>query len=159
MSLRGGGVSRRIISDSKGRFVFADLPAVDRYYLEASKPGYVADGLARPGRLLPEAPFPLADAEWIADANFVMQRLSAISGTVIDERGEPVVNVPVRVLTRIPVAGTMQLASGPAARTDDRGVYRVAWASRRVLFRSCPVRSVGRAADHLRSRPPLVCLH
>ncbi len=126
VSLTGGGVSRRTISDSKGRFVFRALPAYDRYSIEASKPGYVAGGLATRYLFAGLTRLPLADGEWIPDANFVMERLGAISGSVVDEAGEPVVNIPVRVLTRIPVAGTTRLASGPAARTDDRGVYRVA---------------------------------
>ena len=37
----------------------------------------------------------------------------------------PVVNIPVRVLTRLPIAGTTQWATGPLARTDDRGFYRI----------------------------------
>jgi hypothetical protein len=126
VSLTGGGVSRRTISDSKGRFVFSDLPPDDRYIIQASKPGYVAGGLAAGNPLGGLTRLPLADGEWIPDANFVMERLGAISGRVVDEAGEPVVKIPVRVLTRVPVAGTMRLASGPAALTDDRGVYRVA---------------------------------
>jgi Carboxypeptidase regulatory-like domain len=129
LSLRGGGVARRrTITDSKGRFVFADLPAADGLVLDAMKPGYAAEGLARLRSLLtiPDATLSLRDGEWIPDANFEMYRLGGISGRVIDEQGEPIVNVPVRVLMRIPVAGTMRLAAGPAARTDDRGIYRVA---------------------------------
>jgi Carboxypeptidase regulatory-like domain len=127
VTLIGGGSARRgTVTDSKGRFVFTELPAAERYYLDADKSGYAADGLARPGLLFaPETSFALKDGEWIADANFAMQPLGAIGGTVVDEVGEPVVNVPVHVLVRIPIAATMRLAAGPAARTDDRGTYRV----------------------------------
>jgi len=44
---------------------------------------------------------------------------------VSDERGQPIVNAYVRVLARISIAGTAQLATGSFARTDDRGAYRI----------------------------------
>jgi hypothetical protein len=128
VSLPGGGAPRRrTISDSKGRFVFAGLAAAERYSLEGEKPGYVAAALARRGPLFSSGTrVALANGEWIADANFPMLRLGAINGAAVDERGEPVLNVPVRILTRVPLAGGMRLASGPSARTDDRGVYWIA---------------------------------
>ena len=52
-------------------------------------------------------------------------RHGGISGTVTDERGEPLVGVLVRVFARIHVAGVAQLASGPVAVTDNRGRYRI----------------------------------
>jgi hypothetical protein len=119
-------VSVRAITDSKGRFVFRDLPASDDYEIQATKAGYVASGLVQSILPLAGSRLPLGEGEWISDANFVMWRLGGISGTVVDERGEPVVDVPVRVLIRIAVAGAMQLAAGPVAKTDDRGVYRIA---------------------------------
>ena len=84
----------------------------------------MADGIARRGFTTSTA-FRLAEGEWIPDANVVMWRPGGISGTVVDERGEPIVNIPVRVLTRLPIAGTTQWATGPLARTDDRGFYRI----------------------------------
>jgi hypothetical protein len=113
------------VTDSKGRFVFRRLPASTRYAIHATKSGFVASGLAGPLLILPGSRFPLDEGEWISDADFVMWRLSSISGRVLDERGEPVVGVVVRVLLRVPVAGVTQLASGPMGRTDDRGLYRI----------------------------------
>jgi hypothetical protein len=131
---RNQSFSARLISDSKGRFVFRQVPASPSYVLTTSKFGYIDGGLARRevSVLLSgsRVPVPLADGEWIADANVLMWRLGGISGTVVDEKGEAVVGIPVRVLARIPVAGQMQLAAGPAVKTDDRGYYRVAGLSR-----------------------------
>jgi hypothetical protein len=67
--------------------------------------------------------FHLADGEWIADAHIDMWGPGAISGRVVDEYGQPAVGIPVRVLTRIPVAGSARWATGVVARTDDRGIY------------------------------------
>lgn len=45
---------------------------------------------------------------------------------MLDEAGEPVVGVFVGAAMRILVAGVERFASGPFARTDDRGAYRLA---------------------------------
>ncbi len=121
-------VSRRTITDSKGRFVFRGLPASEGYLIDASRPGYAAGGLSRLYALILSASsrIPLAEGEWIPDVKVIMLRLGSISGTVVDEHGEPIVSVPVRAISRIPVAGTTRWAAGPAATTDDRGVYRIA---------------------------------
>jgi hypothetical protein len=44
---------------------------------------------------------------------------------VLDERGEPVVGVRVRVVAQVPIAGRVRAVKGPAAATDDRGIYRI----------------------------------
>jgi hypothetical protein len=118
-------VSARTVTDSKGRFVFADLPVADGYVLEASRPGYIGDNRLRRVPFSMGTRFSLVDEQWIPDANIVLWRLGGISGSVVDEKGEPVVDVPVRVLTKILVAGTIQWAVGPYAKTDDRGAYRI----------------------------------
>jgi hypothetical protein len=122
-----GRMSRQI-TDAKGRFVFVDLPESDAFFLNVSKAGYndghygdsgpvgsgVASGLVR-----------LAGGQWFNQANIPMWRPGAIAGTVVDERGEPVVGVRVRVLSRILVAGLPHYAAGAAAISDDRGRYRI----------------------------------
>ena len=115
------------MTDSKGRFVFQNLPASPRWSLTASKPGFAGVSAMQRGLPVLGSTSPaLKDGEWISDANVVLWRLGGISGRVVDERGEALVGVPVRVLTRIPVAGTVQWAMGPETQTDDRGLYRVA---------------------------------
>jgi hypothetical protein len=44
---------------------------------------------------------------------------------VVDERGEPVVGVPVRILKAVEIGGETRRAVGPVTETDDRGMYRV----------------------------------
>jgi hypothetical protein len=122
------GRSSRQITDPKGRFVFINLPAADAFFLNASKAGYsdghygdtgpvtsgVAAGLIR-----------LSAGQWFAEATIPLWRPGAIAGTIVDERGEPVVGIRVRVLSRILVAGAPHLAAGATSLTDDRGRYRI----------------------------------
>jgi hypothetical protein len=117
------GPRPRQVTDEAGRFVFTDLPPAD-YGLSASHPDYLfASFNAAPGEAA--ARIVLTDAEWFADANIQLSRPASLSGTVLDERGEPVVGVPVRVLRAVDVAGATRWATGPAGETDDRGMYRV----------------------------------
>lgn len=120
-----GRVSRQL-TDRKGRFVFTDLPAHDQYFLNASGFGYVNGGYgATPVRPAPTR-IRLADGEWFKDAHIQLWPPAAVSGRVLDERGEPIVGVPVRVLAQILVGGRPQIAAGPGTVTDDRGAYRIA---------------------------------
>ncbi len=116
-------------TDSKGRFVFQQLPASNTYIIHVAKPGYTSSlGEAFPpgnGLLSAGTRIALADREWIDDVRIALFPPGAINGTVVDERGEPVIDVPVRALAQIAVAGQFQLVAGPVVRTDDRGVYRI----------------------------------
>jgi len=115
----------KVLTDAEGRFVFMDLPE-GTYTLTATKPGYAegAHGRRRPLGLLQSVL--LADAERLADLTIPLWKFAAISGTVTDEAGEPMVGIAVRVLSRTVVAGHQRFVPGATARTDDRGLYRIA---------------------------------
>jgi hypothetical protein len=120
------GAPLRQLTDAKGRFIFRGLPAHSGYFINASKFGYFDGHYGRGSSGALGARIALTDGQWFSDANLTMWRPAAINGRVIDQLGEPVVGIYVRVLTKILVAGREQLAAGPVATTDDRGVYRIA---------------------------------
>lgn len=113
-----------VMADSQGRFAFRTLPA-GVFSLSASKPGFVdgAHGRRRPSG--PAQPVVLAEGGRMTDADVPLWRYSAITGTVTDERGEPVVGATVQALIRTTVAGMPKLNPGAVDQTDDRGVYRI----------------------------------
>ncbi len=118
-------VSVHATADSRGRFVFMGLPPSDGYSMSVRRPGYRASDLAvRPPYVLGAA-LRLRAGEWLRDLPVAMWPLGSITGTVLDEKGEPLVGVPVRVLAALAVAGTTRWAAGPGTRTDDRGTYRI----------------------------------
>jgi len=120
-----GTAPLRQVTDDKGRFVFVNLmPSSEGYGLVASRFGYVADDAA--GRGVSTLRVPLGDGGWFGDATLTLFPLSSLAGRVLDDDGEPVVGAYVRVLAQVNVAGRPHFAAGPVARSDDRGVYRVA---------------------------------
>ena len=123
-----GAVGRlsRQMTDSKGRFVFTDLPPGANYFINATRPGYLDGHFGVGAGGLLGALIVLNEDQWLRDVNIVMHRPGSITGTIFDEHGDPAVDVYVRAFTRITIGGRSQLASGQTARTDDRGVYRLA---------------------------------
>ena len=117
----------RQMTDSSGRFVFQRL-AAGSYRLQVTAPGYLDGGFGRVSGVVAAlgAQITIQDRQWFGDANTVLWKPASISGTIRDERDEPLVDVPVRILMAVGVAGRDQWASGAVTRTDDRGAYRFA---------------------------------
>lgn len=116
----------RQTTDSRGRFIFTKLPPSANYILIVSRPGYLDGGYKRLPGSTAQTRIGLIDGGWFSAADVQMWKPSSISGTVRDERGEPVVGTQVRVLMRVRIGGASRWAAGPGSDTDDRGVYRIA---------------------------------
>ena len=114
----------RLLTDAEGRFAFRNLTR-GNYQIAAEKPGYAsgAFGRARPNG--PTRPMQLDDHERMVDVAIRVFKLASISGLVSDERGEPIVNAPVRAYRRALVAGRRVLTQAGQVQTDDRGMYRL----------------------------------
>lgn len=123
------GSRSRQVTDSKGRFVFTELPATDLYFMNVSRAGYLDSHYGDRGPApinLSNPHITLAEGQWVSDVTISMWRPGSIAGSVSDERGEPVVGAFVRLLSRIQIAGVPHLAAGASTTTDDRGRYRFA---------------------------------
>ena len=118
--LRG---SRTAVTDDQGRFSFTALPA-GRYNLSANKPGHVtvSYGQRRPGR--PGTPIQLSDGQKF-QADLQIPKGSVLTGTVLDENGEPSPQTQVRVMRLATQNGRKVLQGSNSGSTDDRGIYRV----------------------------------
>lgn len=112
-------------TDARGRFIFTHLPAFDSYVLSASKQGYFDGRYKETPGINATARLALRDGQWFTEGNIELSRPAAISGTIVDEHGDPLVGIAVRALTTVQIAGRTRRASGPVASTDDRGMYRL----------------------------------
>ena len=117
--------AQRVMTDGDGRFVFHDLPK-GTFTLKCHGGGLHE---RRHGQRKPNGPSRSIDldaGQRLPDATLRIWRFGAITGTVVDEFGDPLVNVSVRVLRRTLVSGQRRLVPAYSVQTDDRGIYRSA---------------------------------
>jgi hypothetical protein len=121
----GGPAPRLVGTNGDGDFVFSQLPR-GFYMLTATAPGYSVgqSGQRRIGG--PAQAIVLQVGQRLGDVTIRMWKYGVITGTVVDDLGEPSVNTQVRVL-RVTVNGAQKrLTAGNYVQTDDRGVFRAA---------------------------------
>ena len=116
-----------VATDAEGRFEFTGLPA-GRYGLEATKILHLTGRYGSDRSGAPSTRITLADGRTLTDRDILLPTGSSITGTVVDDAGEPVADVVIRALR--PRGSTdARFASnafgGPPQRTDDRGRFRL----------------------------------
>lgn len=136
VAIDGGGASipgsqsrPRALTNGSGQFVFRKL-AKGTYHLTATRVGYVDAqyGQRRPGGS--SSSVPLDEGQRVGDVVMPMWKYAVVTGTVVDEAGEPVIGVAVRPFRRQFISGKLRIvpgntASTNASTTDDRGMYRL----------------------------------
>lgn len=118
------GEPRGATTDDQGRFEFRDL-AAGEFMVLARKPGYASLGFGQ--RRANEAPRPLTlgAAEVFDRCDIALERGGVITGRVLDEIGEPVLEASVRVLRRAWFRGRRRLMAAGVGTTNDLGTFRV----------------------------------
>jgi hypothetical protein len=115
---------RGALTDDQGVFDLTELPA-GRYTLTVSKSGFVSLSYGQRRPLQAGTPLQLADGQQLKGVDFRLPRGSAIAGRVLDEDGDTMPGVNVRVMRYQYLQGDRRLTPAGAAQTDDRGQYRV----------------------------------
>jgi len=127
VQLAGSPVGGRTTqTDGDGRYSFTALPA-GRYTIRVSRGGYVnlAYGQRTPSE--PARPVALADGQAVSDIDIVLPRGGAITGRIVDEYGEPMLQAQVQAYRYQYQPGgerTLQPGGG-SAMTDDLGQFRL----------------------------------
>lgn len=114
----------RALTNGTGVFVIRGLEA-GTVFLTAEKSGY---GVATYNQRRPGGSGQAIRVEAdraIEGIEIRIWRYASITGTVVDEAGEPAVGVRVRAFQRGFVAGRKRFTPSGSAVTDDRGVYRI----------------------------------
>ena len=121
VELPGG---RGMLTDDSGVFDLTELPA-GRYTLTVSKSGFVALSYGQRRPLQAGTPLQLADGQQLKGIEFQLPRGSVISGRVLDEDGDAMPGVSVRVMRYQYLQGERRLSPAGNGQTDDKGQYRV----------------------------------
>ena len=111
-------------TDVDGKYEFTDLPP-GRYQLSVAKAPYVGQSW---GQTQPTSPVKLLDlhaGETLDRLDFSLVRGGVITGRVVDEFGEPLSGVDMRVVMARPVGGHRDLQEMNFASTNDLGEFRM----------------------------------
>ncbi len=119
--LQGG---RGALTDDTGVYDFTELPA-GRYTISVSKSGFVSLSYGQRRPLQAGTPLQLNDGQQIRGVDFQLPRGSVIGGRVLDEDGEPMPGVSVRVMQYRYQQGDRRLVPAGNGQTDDKGQFRV----------------------------------
>jgi hypothetical protein len=115
----------QVMTGADGRFVFRDLPK-GKFTITSTKGGYLDGGHGRRRPSGPVLPVELEDGQRLGVLTLPMWKHAAISGSIVDEAGEPIIGVPVRAMRRITITtGRRRFVAGASSSTDDRGMYRI----------------------------------
>jgi hypothetical protein len=115
----------RLLTGADGRFVLHDVPS-GSLNITVNADGYVpgTTGQTRPNG--PAEPVTLTDGQHLTDLKIRLWKYGVLSGTVVDEAGEPSIGLPVQAYRRAAAAGRARYDTVGRATTDDRGMYRMA---------------------------------
>ena len=118
---RGTGMA---LTDAQGRFEIKELIA-GRYNMNVTKAGYVnmSYGQRRPeqqGTMLD-----ILDGQLVEKIAFSLPRGGVLTGSIVDEFGEPVAGAQVSANRFRYLNGTRRLIPSGSGSSDDRGIYRI----------------------------------
>jgi protocatechuate 3,4-dioxygenase beta subunit len=122
-----GGMPRSVSADIDGRYEFTEVPAGD-YRISAGKPGYLALEYGQQRAFERGKVVTIRRGETLEQVDIELPSSGAISGRVVDESGDPVEGIDVRVMQIQFAANRRQLlpvTSVGRRLTDDRGQYRL----------------------------------
>src|SRR2546428_13924340 len=129
---------RGALTDDQGVFDLAELPA-GRYTLTVSKSGFVSLSYGQRRPLQAGTPLQLLDGQQLKGVDFRLPRGSAIAGRVLDEDGDAMPGVNVRVMRYQYLQGDRRVAPAGGAQGDDQGPgRRRGRMSRRAFCRAPP---------------------
>src|SRR5919198_635103 len=115
---------RGVLTDENGVFDLTELPA-GRYTLSVSKSGFVSLSYGQRRPLQAGTPLQLGEGQQLKGVDFQLPRGSVIAGRVLDEDGEAMPGIPVRVMRYEYQQGERRLTPAGNTQTDDRGQFRV----------------------------------
>ena len=124
LTASGPGLSepRKISTNSEGRYELRRLPAGE-YVVTVARSGYLRLQYGRRRPLELGRPIQVMEGQTVDNIDFVLPRMSVISGQITDETGAPYAGALVMALQS--TDGRLAGGDSGAAQTDDSGTYRI----------------------------------
>jgi protocatechuate 3,4-dioxygenase beta subunit len=117
------GAVPAVFTDADGRFVVSSIIA-GRYRISAAKPGYLATSFG--ARRFEDPGIQVAVADRAIDGvELRLPKSAAISGRIIDSRGDPVIGLLVTAEIHSTIDAKAAPVTAATTHTDDRGDYRL----------------------------------
>jgi protocatechuate 3,4-dioxygenase beta subunit len=111
-----------------GSYELRDLPA-GRYRIEARRAGYLTLQYGQRRPLEQGKPLEVRDKQQIDQVDFALPRMSAITGRITDEAGDPIAGATLFAMRSVYIEGRRRLVPAAQTRTngqtDDLGQYRI----------------------------------
>ena len=122
-----GGGGKATTTDADGRYEITELPS-GQYIVVVNRVGYLRLTYGQRQPLERGKPLPVADKEVVSNVDFLLPRMSLISGRIVDETGEPIPRVRVFAMRTAYFEGRRRLvpvAAETNTTTDHTGHYRI----------------------------------
>lgn len=133
---------RSVLTGADGRYEIGRLPA-GTYTILAIKPNYVRTSWGEPRPEGAGKRIPVADGQHVDDIDIHLQRTGAITGKIVDEFGDPIMDVNVQALRYQFVQGTRRLMPSRSIGTNDVGEFRVFGLTPGQYYISATLRNLG----------------
>jgi len=125
VTLNGPNGQSTVIADNSGHWSFSNVPC-GRVQIMATRPGFLNGGLGQPHiDGLPFSPVFLISGSPVHDVKIQLTPQSVIVGKVVDEQGDPIMNVQVTTLTSRVNEGRRAFQQTANANTNDLGEFRL----------------------------------
>ena len=120
-----GQRGRDVSTDADGRYEIKDLPA-GRYSMTVTRSGYLRLRYGQRRPLEQGKQLEVVNGQTLDNIDFVMPKMSVITGRVIDELGDPIEGANVFAMRLDYWQGRRRVVPGSqVTRTDDVGQYRI----------------------------------
>jgi hypothetical protein len=125
VALMGVGGQAGTVADNLGRWQFAGI-ACGQAQVIATRPGFLQGGLGQPVMGALFRPLILSPDSPVRDVRISLAPQAVITGKVLDDQGDPMMNVVVTAMAAKVIEGRRAFQGQGSANTNDLGEYRLA---------------------------------
>jgi hypothetical protein len=124
VSVLAAGTSSSTTADNSGRWTLSNV-ACGPVQVQATRVGFLQNGFGQRNARVPFRPMVFAPGSPVHDVKIELTPQAVVMGRVVDDQGDPVMNVQVSTLALRIVDGRESLQPNGGTSTNDLGEYRL----------------------------------